>query len=175
MYKNNFSKYHAQIISQNKYNNLRESIISDIFMNRIKIIDNKLFVNINNIVSNLIEEWYELANLIKQYNENIIVYRGVYNMNKDDDNIYHPIPFSTCLDQDYSYQWIEEYPNSFIMKIKVSQENLYTLINNEKEGNEIILSAGYLKKINSFCHNYKNKNVVEYEFKGIDSFNKLIF
>ncbi len=169
---------HLDYIEKNNYQNVVDSIIGDMLMNKVKLVEGKLKVNINDLVFKLIQEWYEIAISLKKYRKNdendIIVYRGVYDMKETEENILQPIPFSTSLLISSCYNWIENRDNSFIMKIHIPSENLFTFIGNKNEGYEIVLSAGFLKKRsikknNELSENYyNNKKIIEYDFETID-------
>jgi hypothetical protein len=170
---------HLDYIEKNNYKNVVDSIIGDMLMNKVKLVEGILKVNINNVVFNLIHEWYEIAVSLKKNEENeknnlknIIVYRGVYDMKETEENILQPIPFSTSLLISSCYNWIENRDNSFIMKIHIPIKNLFTFIGNKNEGYEIVLSAGFLKKRmdknNEISETYDNKKIIEYDFESID-------
>jgi hypothetical protein len=169
---------HLEYIEENNYQNVVDSIIGDMLMNKVKLVEGKLKVNINDVVMKLIQKWYEIAISLKKYSKKekneIIVYRGVYDMEETEENILQPIPFSTSLLISSCYNWIENRDNSFIMKIRIPVENLFTFIGNKNEGYEIVLSAGFLKKRlnkknNEISENYyNNKKIIEYDFETID-------
>ena len=145
------------IYKSTEYLKTTDDIIGDMLMNRVKQINGKLTLNLNNIVYNIIEKWYNLSEELKKYNTPITLYRGV-RYSKNDKIIVQPIPFSTCVEYEYAKDWI--YNNGYIMKINVKDETPYTFIDNINEGDEVVLPSGYLHQIKSM----NNENIIEYDF-----------
>ncbi len=161
---------HLEYIKKNNYENVVESIVGDMLMNKVKLVNQKLKVNINEKILNLIQEWYYLAKNLQNISSSkyITVYRGVYDMSEEE-TIIQPIPFSTSLLISACYDWIENRENSFIMKINLPLNSLYTMLGNKNEGWETILSSGFLRKKNKNSLNfYNNKKIIEYDFESID-------
>lgn len=170
---------HLEYIKKNNYENVVESIVGDMLMNKVKLVNQKLKVNINEKILNLIQEWYYLAKNLQNISSSkyITVYRGVYDMSEEE-TIIQPIPFSTSLLISACYDWIENRENSFIMKINVPLDSLYTMLGNKNEGWETILSSGFLrkkkeekqknKKSKNSMNFYNNKKIIEYDFESID-------
>lgn len=151
------------IDASSTYQFVAESIISDGFMNRVSFNhENKLTVNLNRQVHQIIEWWYDLSEKLKPHNRDISVYRGIYNVPSDQSVLIQPIPFSTCREFKYAYDWVKDVDNGFAMKINVRGFTGYTFIGNESEGDEIILPAGFLKRVGN------ENGVVEYDFEPLD-------
>ena len=143
---------HIKIIrNQPFFIDIFNNIIGDMLMNKVHLIDEKLYVDIRPVTLNLIYDWYFFAMLVNKSTKcDLVVYRGVKRM-KCNNVIYQPIPFSTCIDYNNSLNWIiEDDEYSFVMEIEVKRDCLYTFSGNYEEGNEVILPAGYLmyKKMN---------------------------
>jgi hypothetical protein len=155
-------KHYIYLKTSETYNVVTESIIGDMLMGRVKKENDIICVNLNKIMINLIKEWYKLSEIIKGYNIPITVYRGVYNIDKTQSVIIQPIPFSTCIEYSFAKEWINESYVSYVMKINIPQFTPYTFINNINEGNEVILPAGFLSKIN------ENNDFIEYNFMSLN-------
>ena len=160
---NEIYQYHTECIDNSiNYINIVESIIGDMLMNRVKFSNNKMILNLNPRCMDLIENWYSFAEHVKKYNTvDMIVYRGVYNMNKNSKYILQPIPFSSCICSNYAKEWISNYDSSFTMKIHIKKNTLYTYLGNINEGNEVVLSAGLLIKKDKTSD---ENDFVEYDF-----------
>jgi hypothetical protein len=155
-------KHYIYLKTSKTYNDVTESIIGDMLMGRVRKENDIIYVNLNKVTINLIKEWYKLSEIIKGYNIPITVYRGVYNVDKTQKVIIQPIPFSTCIEFSFAKEWINESNiENYVMKINIPQFTPYTFINNINEGNEVILPAGLLTKIN------ENENFVEYNFMSL--------
>jgi len=138
------------IDKNNMYMNIVEMIIGDVLMGKIKKLEDGSLqlINMTDTVDSLIENWYVMADELKKYNQSAFsVYRGVSNM-EDNDIIFQPIPFSTCVEFDNALNWIYD-DKSFIMKINLKIEDLYTFTGNILEGREVIIGGCNLKKISS--------------------------
>jgi hypothetical protein len=126
-------------------------------MGKVQKYNNTIFLSINANVLNLIKRWYILLNSVFSFNslfckvDHFFVYRGI-NLNEFlsvNENIVHPIPFSTCLDYNNSLLWINESrAHSYILKIKITKKTPFIFTGNKDEGNEVILPAGSLKITN---------------------------
>ena len=156
------NKHHECLKKYDTYEYVTECIIGDMLMGRVKTENNIICVNLNNVTIVLIKEWYKLSEIVKYYNIPLTVYRGVYKMDRTKSVITQPIPFSTCIDYLFAKDWINECNFSYVMKINVTSYTPYTFINNKNEGNEVILPAGFLTKIN------ENEQFVEYNFTSFN-------
>jgi len=139
----------TNIEQNNMYINVVEMIIGDVLMGKIKKTEDGSIqlINMTDIVTSLIEDWYIMAKELKKYNDYCFsVYRGVSNM-EDDNTIVQPLPFSACLEFDNALNWV--YDNGFIMKINIKIGDLYTFTGNTYEGREVIISPCKLEKIHS--------------------------
>ena len=147
---------HTQEINKNKrFIDICDCIIGDMLMGKVKFVNNKLEVFLNPKISELISEWKLMSLYLSQFNREIIVYRGVNNLNIMT-KIEQPIPFSTCIEYENALLWKND--NGFVMKIFVSNNINYTFIDNKDEGYEVILPSGYL------IQRKNNNNFVEYDF-----------
>jgi hypothetical protein len=155
-------KHYIYLQTSESYKNVTESIIGDMLMNRVRKENDIIYVNLNKVTINLIKEWYKLSEIIKDYNPCLTVYRGVYNVDKTQKVVIQPIPFSTCVEYSFAKDWINESNVGYVMKINIPQLTPYTFINNINEGNEVILPAGFLSKIN------ENDNFIEYNFISLN-------
>jgi hypothetical protein len=156
-------KHYIYLNTSETYEDVTESIIGDMLMGRVRKENNIIYVNLNKVTINLIKEWYKLSEIIKGYNPCLTVYRGVYNVDKTQKVVIQPIPFSTCVEYSFAKEWISECNiENYVMKINIPQLTPYTFINNINEGNEVILPAGFLSKIN------ENENFVEYNFMSLN-------
>jgi len=156
-------KHYIYLKTSETYENVTECIIGDMLMGRVRKENNIIHVILNKVTINLIKEWYKLSEIIKHYNPFLTVYRGVYNIDKTQRVVIQPIPFSTCVEYDFAKDWIiESNLVSYVMKINIPPFTPYTFINNINEGNEVILPAGFLSKIN------ENENFVEYNFISLN-------
>ena len=146
---------HIMNIEQNNmYKNVVDMIIGDVLMGKVKKLNDGTLqlVNMTDTVKNLIQNWIIMANEIKKYNEySFSVYRGVSNMD-DNDIIFQPIPFSTCVEFDNALNWIYD-DISFIMKINIKVGDLYTFTGNICEGREVVIGKCNLRKICSIKQN----------------------
>lgn len=160
----NIYNFHVTYIKNNdEFYTIIDSIIGDMFMGRVKFIDNKLYINVPDIVLHFIKKWYILSEILKKYNScELVLYRGMNNLEVLD-KIIQPIPFSTCIDYNNATLWSN---NGFVMKINVKSNVGYTFTGNLNEGNEVILPAGYL-----FCVG-KQEDYIEYEYEDY-SFTKM--
>ena len=154
---NVYSK-HLSVINQSENNcDIINCIIGDMLMGKVQKYNNTIFLSINANVLNLIKRWYILLNSVFSFNslfykiDHFFVYRGI-NLNEFlsvNENIVHPIPFSTCLDYNNSLLWINESrAHSYILKIKITKKTPFIFTGNKDEGNEVILPAGSLKITN---------------------------
>jgi hypothetical protein len=155
-------KHYIYLKTSKTYNDVTESIIGDMLMGRVRKENDIIYVNLNKVTINLIKEWYKLSEIVKHYNIPITVYRGVYNVDKTKKVIVQPIPFSTCVEYSFAKDWINESDLGYVMKINIPQFTPYTFINNINEGNEVILPAGFLSKIN------ENDDFIEYNFISLN-------
>jgi len=156
-----YNSHITYIKSNHEFYNVIDSIIGDMFMGRVKFVDNNLEINIPNIVFHLIEKWYILSDRLKSYNVSpLVLYRGMSNL-EILDTIIQPIPFSTCIEYNNATLWSN---NGFVMKINVKAHVGYTYTGNLNEGNEVILPAGYLFCVGR-CDNYIEYEYIEYSFK----------
>lgn len=155
-------KHYIYLKTSETYNDVTECIIGDMLMNRVRCENNIIYVNLNKVTINLIKEWYKLSEIIKGYNPCLTVYRGVYNVDKTQRVVIQPIPFSTCIEYSFAEEWINESNIGYVMKINIPQFTPYTFINNINEGNEVILPAGFLSKIN------ENDDYIEYNFISLN-------
>ena len=155
--KNVYSK-HLSIINRSENNSdIINCIIGDMLMGKVQKYNNTIFLSLNANVLNLIKRFYILLNNTFSFNnsffniDHFFVYRGI-NMNETlivNENIIHPIPFSTCLDYNNSLLWINRSrKHSYILKIKISKKTPFIFTGNEDEGDEVILPAGRLKIVN---------------------------
>ena len=172
-------KHAIEIQKSHIYIDVVSSIINDMLMGRVYVENEKIYLKLNERICQLISDWYDLSGKLSVYNnKNIVVYRGVFNMTISKNKILQPIPFSTCIDFDNSLNWINpKDPNSFIMKININSGCEYTYTCNLNEGNEVVLPAGFLTKINEFKE--KECNIFEYDFEPftylqmIENFDKI--
>jgi hypothetical protein len=155
-------KHYIYLNTSETYKDVTESIIGDMLMGRVKKENNIIYVILNKVTINLIKEWYKLSEIIKHYNPCLTVYRGVYNLDKTQRMVIQPIPFSTCIEYSFAKEWINESNIGYVMKINIPQFTPYTFINNINEGNEVILPAGFLSKIN------ENDDFIEYNFMSLN-------
>ena len=149
-----------------KNTDIVNSIIDDMLMKKVSIKNDKIYVNINKTVLNLINDWYDFSNELQKYNKSsIIVYRGIKNIDVKD-SFLHPIPFSTCIDYDNALNWINfnDLERSFIFKIHVDPQTTYTFTGNVNEGHEVVLPAGVLNAINTYYED--DVKIVECSFKA---------
>ena len=157
-------KHAVEIAKSCDFINIVDSIINDMLMGRVHVENKQLCLRLNKRILDLIFGWYDLSKKLVIYNtENISVYRGISNIIYKD-KILQPIPFSTCIDFENSLNWI--YPdddNSFVMKINIKSGYEYTYTGNMDEGNEVVLPAGILNKINQI--KIEEYNIIEYDFE----------
>ena len=171
------SKCHINLIRKSDYYiEIIDSIIGDMLMDKIYIKNDQMYLKINKRVLDLISGWYDLSSKLLIYNtDNITVYRGVSFMDISNNKIVQPIPFSSCIDFENALNWIHpDDLNSFIMKINIKSGISYTYTGNLNEGNEVVLPAGILTKVNVI-----SCNIVEYDFEPftysqmIENFDKI--
>ena len=155
-------KHYIYLNTSETYKDVTESIIGDMMMGRVRKENNIIYVILNKATINLIKEWYKLSEIIKHYNPCLTVYRGVYNIDKTQRVVIQPIPFSTCIEYSFAKEWIVESNIGYVMKINIPRFTSYTFINNINEGNEVILPAGFLSKIN------ENDDFIEYNFMSLN-------
>ena len=70
---NIYNSHITYIKSNDEFYNVIDSIIGDMFMGRVKFVDNKLEINIPNVVFHFIEKWYILSDRLKSYNVSPLV------------------------------------------------------------------------------------------------------
>ena len=149
-------KHAIEIQKSYIYIDVVSSIINDMLMGLVYVENEKIYLKLNERICQLISDWYDLSGKLSVYNnKNIVVYRGVFNMTISKNKILQPIPFSTCIDFDNSL--------NLIMKINIKSGCEYTYTCNLNEGNEVVLPAGFLLKINEFKE--KECNIFEYDFE----------
>jgi len=155
---------HINIINSNPhFLDIINNIIGDMLMGRVRFDEKKqqLSLHINNYILNLITNWYNMIAYLPPFE--LSVYRGVKNMCSKQKIILQPIPFSTSIDKNNAYEWINiNDNNSFIMKINVNKSTRFSVTGNYAEGNEVVLPAGYLKMVDITLKN-KTK-IVSYIF-----------
>lgn len=173
---------HINIIKKNPiFKTIIDKIIDDMLMNKVSYNEEskKIILHINNSIMTLILDWYKMTNLLPSFE--LIVYRGVRNMCSTNNIILQPIPFSTSIEENNAYDWInkEDISTSFIMKINVSNKTKFSVTGNMGEGNEVILPAGCLHFVEK---NFKNNikfntyNFIPFSKKEmIDHFKNVIF
>ena len=142
-------------------------IIGDMLMDKVYYCENTKKVYLRKLTSRtkrLIKEWYLFTTYLSTFPRvNIMVYRGVKNMNPRKEYHVQPIPFSTCLELTNAMEWIiPNHYNSFIMCIDVQSDVPYTFSNNAMEGDEVILPAGCLQ-YQQKMKPYQNTNILYYK------------
>jgi hypothetical protein len=125
-------------------------IIGDMLMNKVYYSPTTKKVYLRKLhkrTKRLIKDWYRFADYLNSFPRvDLVVYRGVKNMNPTKPYHVQPIPFSTCIDIINATEWVIPHSNhSFIMCINVSSDIPYTFTNNVHEGHEVILPAGCLR------------------------------
>ena len=164
----NLITLHTKEIESNvKYKHIMRDIIGDMLMNKVYYCENTKKVYLRKLTSRtkrLIKEWYLFTAYLSTFPRvNIMVYRGVKNMNPRKEYHVQPIPFSTCLELTNAMEWIiPNHYNSFIMCIDVQSDVPYTFSNNAMEGDEVILPAGCLQ-YQQKMKPYQNTNILYYK------------
>ncbi len=155
---------HIKIIQSNPhFVKIIDNIIGDMLMGRVSFNEKnkKISLHINKSILILINHWYIMTNYLPSFE--LTVYRGVKNMCPSKKLILQPIPFSTSIQLDNAYEWINNNEEtSFIMKINIIKSSKFSVTGNYAEGNEVVLPAGYLKMINSSFEN--NTKINSYDF-----------
>ena len=167
-------------MNDEKYKNICNNIIDDMLMNLNKFSKETLLKKLTNMQKNLILDYYymseklynsfyENTELYNNSDNNFIVYKGVYNVNRNYILKEFTLPFSTAIDIEKVLHWTDE--ENIIYKIVVNKNTKFICIDNTNEGREVVLPCGKLNKIRDYGEIIQNVcyNIIECVFTQTES------